>query len=230
MVPGGWFNIASGAHSFAAGRWARTQTSGGTIHHGAFIWGDNSFAPFYSTADNEFSARAVGGVRFVTAIDMGGNPTAGVALAAGGGAWAALSDVNAKADFAAVDARLVLEKVAALPIRSWRYKSQEASIRHIGPTAQDFRAAFAVGESERTITTVDADGVALAAIQGLHQLVAEKERRIAELEQDRHRQALAAERQAEEIASLKAKTEWLVKTLEGLASGGTIRTAASPPQ
>ena len=40
--------------------------------------------------------------------------------------------------------------------------------------AQDFRAAFGLGESERTITTVDADGVALAAIQGLNRKVEEE--------------------------------------------------------
>jgi hypothetical protein len=34
--------------------------------------------------------------------------------------------------------------------------------------AQDFYAAFGVGENDTTITTIDADGVALAAIQGLY--------------------------------------------------------------
>ena len=38
----------------------------------------------------------------------------------------------------------------------------------MGPTAQDFYAAFGLGEDERHISTVDADGVALAAIQGLY--------------------------------------------------------------
>jgi trimeric autotransporter adhesin len=37
-------------------------------------------------------------------------------------------------------------------------------------------------ESDGTISTVDADGVALAAIQGLHQVVQEKDARIAALE------------------------------------------------
>jgi hypothetical protein len=34
--------------------------------------------------------------------------------------------------------------------------------------AQDFYAAFSLGEDERYIGTLDADGVALAAIQGLY--------------------------------------------------------------
>ena len=69
---------------------------------------------------------------------------------------------------------------------SWNYKAQGKSVRHLGPMAQDFHAAFELGEGERTITTVDADGVALAAIQGLNaKLEAElkaKDGRIADLE------------------------------------------------
>ncbi len=48
--------------------------------------------------------------------------------------------------------------------------------------AQDFHAAFGVGEDERHISTVDADGVALAAIQGLYQLLQGKDREMEELE------------------------------------------------
>ena len=67
------------------------------------------------------------------------------------------------------------------PIQSWNYKTQDPSIRHIGPMAQDFRAAFNMGEDERHISSVDADGVALAAIQGLHEVVKEKDAELAEL-------------------------------------------------
>jgi hypothetical protein len=57
-------------------------------------------------------------------------------------------------------------------------KTQEESIRHMGPMAQDFHAAFGLGEDERRISIVDSDGVALAAIQGLHEVVKEKEEEI----------------------------------------------------
>ena len=50
-----------------------------------------------------------------------------------------------------------MASVAALPLSTWSYKSQDKSVRHLGPMAQDFRAAFGVGEND-TITTVDADG------------------------------------------------------------------------
>ena len=64
-----------------------------------------------------------------------------------------------------------------LSIETWNYKSQGPSIRHIGPMAQDFYRAFGVGESNRHITTIDADGVTLAAVQALCKRNLELERR-----------------------------------------------------
>ena len=83
------------------------------------------------------------------------------------------SDRNAKARFTPVNTRDVLTKLAAVPIATWAY-TNAPGIRHIGPVAQDFAAAFAVGEDEKHIATVDADGVALAAIQGLNQKLEEQ--------------------------------------------------------
>ena len=103
-------------------------------------------------------------------------------LAAGGNAWSATSDRNLKEDFKPVDSRAVLAKLVATPVTEWNLISQDPAIRHIGPMAQDFKAAFGVGEDDRHISTTDADGVAFAAIQGLHEVVKEKDARIAELE------------------------------------------------
>jgi hypothetical protein len=94
-----------------------------------------------------------------------------------------VSDRDAKENFTPVDTQEVLAKVAALPLSMWNYKSQDKAVRHLGPMAQDFKAAFGLGETDKGITTVDADGVALAAIQALHAKLQEKESRIAELEQ-----------------------------------------------
>ena len=68
---------------------------------------------------------------------------------------------------ARIDDAAVLDKVAALPISRWSYKS-EHGVRHVGPMAQDFYAAFKVGEDDKHITSIDEDGVALAAINALH--------------------------------------------------------------
>jgi hypothetical protein len=97
------------------------------------------------------------------------------------------SDRNEKEGFTAVDSRAVLDKVMRLPISEWRYKSQ-TDARHIGPVAQDFYEAFGFGRDDKHITSVDADGVALAAIKGLNEKLEEqareKDQRIAELEKE----------------------------------------------
>jgi Chaperone of endosialidase/YadA head domain repeat (2 copies) len=98
-----------------------------------------------------------------------------------GGAWVNSSDVNRKANFAPVDGGEVLDRIAAMPIQTWNYRDEDESIRHMGPTAQDFRAAFALGENEISIATVDADGVSLAAIQALEQRTADLRRENASL-------------------------------------------------
>lgn len=84
-----------------------------------------------------------------------------------------MSDRNVKSEFRAVDSDELLSKLATIPMTTWRYNAQDPSIRHIGPMAQDFYAAFGVGEDDKHITTIDADGVALAAIQALARQVAE---------------------------------------------------------
>ena len=92
------------------------------------------------------------------------------------------SDRNKKANFAAVNPREVLGRVVSLPIATWNYFSQGPNVRHIGPMAQDFHAAFGVGDDDTHINMVDANGVALAAIQGLYQLVQEQELQLTVLE------------------------------------------------
>lgn len=92
------------------------------------------------------------------------------------------SDRNVKHNFEPVDPRAVLSSVLALPIEKWTYLADDPNVRHIGPMAQDFRAAFSVGVDDKTIFPLDEAGVALAAVQGLHAIVEEKDRRIAELE------------------------------------------------
>lgn len=78
-----------------------------------------------------------------------------------------MSDRELKRDFQTVDTQAVLDALVALPVAAWTYRDDPHAARHIGPMAQDFRAAFEVGASERAIFQVDADGVSFAAIQAL---------------------------------------------------------------
>jgi len=133
--------------------------------------------------------------------------TTGVTLAAGGGAWTTVSDRNAKENFQPVNSTEVLAKVAALPLTTWNYKSQDARIHHLGPMAQDFKAAFGLGESDTGITTVDADGVALAAIQGLNQKLNEKNAEIQKLKE-----------KADRVDSLEKRLNELEQMVQSLAA------------
>ncbi len=94
------------------------------------------------------------------------------------------SDRNAKENFATLDSQSVLAKVAALPLMEWNYKDTSAMVRHVGPMAQDFHAAFQLnGTDDKHISVVDESGVALAAIQGLNEKLNEKDAEIQELKQ-----------------------------------------------
>ena len=83
----------------------------------------------------------------------------------------------------AVDGAEVLEKLASLPISSWNYIGDDPSVRHLGPMAQDFAKAFGLGADERLISGIDAQGVAMVAIQALYRRVQQLESEIAELRQ-----------------------------------------------
>ena len=87
------------------------------------------------------------------------------------------SDRNAKTAIVPADTAAILDKVAALPIEQWRFKAEPEGVKHVGPMAQDFHAAFGLGTRPTGIATVDADGVALAAIQALNQRLADELKR-----------------------------------------------------
>lgn len=207
----GSYSIASGHFSEAHGDWSvALGESAIALHEGAFVWSDAySFSDFESQRDNQFRIGATGGARFDLGDDagsipgggewvdlraqglntLGNNPAAfrvidtstGAYLSIGGG-WVNSSDRNRKADFSEVDVQQVLKQVASMPIQSWRYKVEGEQVRHIGPMAQDFHAVFGLGGDPKGIMSVDADGVALAAIQALYQVTRELERRTSDLE------------------------------------------------
>jgi hypothetical protein len=171
-VGGGRYNTANGLYATVPGGYGGKATN-----VGSFVWSGDVGEDTGSFGDNTFTVRCEGGARFYTADGTG----TGVSLAAGSGAWNNLSDRDAKANFQKVSATDVLAKVAAMPVMTWNYKTQDKSIRHIGPTAQDFRSAFGLGENDKTISTIDPSGVALAAIQGLVEELKERDKAIKEL-------------------------------------------------
>jgi len=74
----------------------------------------------------------------------------------------------------------ILERLAALPVSHWTYEF-EPGVRHLGPMAQDFAAAFGLGRSNRLIEPIDEGGVALTAIQALYRRVRRLEAEVRDL-------------------------------------------------
>ncbi len=172
---------------------------------GTFMFGDRSTTnDVVAAAPNQFLVRAAGGTNFYSNATL----TAGVTLAPGGGAWSNLSDVRMKEGFRELDGEDVLGRLAHMPVREWSYKSQDAGIRHVGPTAQDFHAAFGLGESDVRISTVDADGVALAAARALEARTAA----LRDGQAAQHDELAALRRENDELRARLARLEqWLGK-------------------
>lgn len=120
----------------------------------------------------------------------------GSAFLSNGGTWTNASSRSFKEGLAAISPLSVLERLVALPISTWRYIGSEEGV-HLGPMAEDFKAAFGLAGDGTSIATVDADGVALAAIQGLNQKL------------EAERDALRAEN-----AALKARMDRIERLLD----------------
>jgi hypothetical protein len=192
-VAGGESSTAYGDFSFAAGRSAKANAAG------CFVWADSLPLRQQCDIENRFVARTTGGAIFITNAPL----VSGVQIGPGENAWSSASDRNMKENFSIVDSKEVLERLAAIPITAWSYKSEDPTIRHIGPVAQDFYGAFGLGKSERYISTIDADGVALAAIQGLHKVVQEKEAEIRTLRQENRELSQRMRRIEQRLATIE---------------------------
>ncbi len=151
-IPGGRFNEATGDYAFAAGREAIAT------HDGSYVVGDSSLTEITSdAADTAYFQMAVHADDFVTSS----------------------SEVYKK-DIRPADPASVLAGVVSLDISEWRFRNDDGR-RHLGPTAEDFQTAFGLGDGE-TISSIDATGVTLAAIQGLIARLKKKDERSNELE------------------------------------------------
>jgi hypothetical protein len=173
----GYYTNANGRYSVAMG-----SSASNALHKGSFIFADitkaSTVQTTFNSADNQFLAKASGGFIFYT--DM--NSTMGVTLPAGGGSWATISDKTKKNNFKNVDVQQILDKVSKLEITTWNYKTQDPSIRHMGPMAQDFYSSFGLGENETSISTVDIDGINMASIQALEKITRELKQKSEQVE------------------------------------------------
>ena len=122
-----------------------------------------------SILDLGYSGSTTATIRLQASSSSSANPiehSSGAHLTPGGD-WTNASDKNLKENFTKVNGEELLEKIEDLPITEWNYKNEGESVKHIGPTAQDFQSAFGVGSDDKSISTVDPSGIALAAIKEL---------------------------------------------------------------
>ncbi|WP_259532799.1 tail fiber domain-containing protein [Halalkaliarchaeum sp. AArc-CO] len=151
-IPGGQRNIAAGRSSFAAGRYARAN------HDGAFVFGDSSMTTISSNGADE--------ARFQMPVYAESFNTT--------------STRTKKTNTEPVDPQQALAGVESLDVSTWEFTDSDGG-RHMGPMAEEFFETFGLGDSDDSIASVDADGVAFAAIQGLSAKLEQKDERIAEL-------------------------------------------------
>ena len=169
---------------------------------------------------DDFSVGTGGGVAVLgqstaglSAQFAGGSAGTGTCSYDGSSGWICPSDRNLKEHFVSVDLDAVLGRLDEMPVFYYQMKGASQPTVYLGPTAQDFKAAFGLGKNDTTINTANAQGVALAAAKGLYDKVKQDEARIAELEKQ-----LAEQRTA--MAEMKA-------TLSRLAQGETRMKQAS---
>ena len=196
----GTFSIASGHYSVAAGFYAQASHQGSFVWSDSSSTtrfasaGNNEFAvraaggvrlatPYLQISGGGGESAYIGGDGSGGDVEIGSrnagimnigfwNSAAFSHMNVYGLTFNPGSDRNLKQDFKPVDPLAILDKVVALPVTEWAYKA-DSQTRHLGPVAQDFMAAFNLGSSDKSIATVDADGVALSAIQGLNQKLEE---------------------------------------------------------
>ena len=147
---------------------------------------------------------------FASGVGVGVDPTHHIDVVGGaycdGTNWVNASDKNSKENFEQVNGEEILEKISDLEITKWNYKGDEDA-QHIGPTAQDFKKTFGVGADDKSISTIDPSGIALAAIKELYAQLSEMQKR--EKEQSARLQERDAQLEALqlELKKLRSKIE-----------------------
>jgi hypothetical protein len=165
-------NTASGGGSW----WLRSAATGNNTAAGTFSIGNNdAYWVVVTSNGNVGLGFDVTDPQYALQMGDGAYET--------GGTWTNASDKNLKENFGQVDDSQLLSKINSMSIQTWNYKNESKSVRHLGPVAQDFYSAFALGHDDKHISTVDEGGVALAGVQGLYRMLLQKNGEVAALTQ-----------------------------------------------
>lgn len=123
------------------------------------------------------------------------------------GIWTNNPDCSDLRNVSATDQQLLLDKIAALPIKQWNSASQ-TDVAHVGPTAADLKAIFGVGDGQ-SLSTVDPVGIALAAIKVLYQNM--------QLQQQQLQQISELQSQLSDLEQLKSQVAQMQTLIDNLS-------------
>ncbi|MCY7357515.1 MAG: tail fiber domain-containing protein, partial [Rudanella sp.] len=186
-----------------------------------------------------FVARFRNGYYFMTS---GTGIRTGIFAGAGQNAWGSISDSTKKERLLPMNHADVLRKIGGMKLSSWNYKGQR-DIRHYGPMAQDFYAAFGhdgLGQigCDTLIYSHDFAGVTFAGVQALireneqlhveTQDLASQVRRLREETQDLSSQVRRLHVETQDLASLQARTNQRLELLEQAMLGRKRVVRATP--
>jgi hypothetical protein len=164
----GYRTTANNNYSVALGYRASNNT-----HTGTMVMGDESTTDSVrNQADNEFRIRYNGGIRLRVSTAANGNTpgaggNVGCDLTVAVPTWTCASSRTLKENYQPVNGEDVLIRLRSVPVTTWTMIGADEKVLHLGPVAEDFYQAFALGLGPTAIGMGDIDGVNLAAAKAL---------------------------------------------------------------
>ncbi|NMB71467.1 MAG: hypothetical protein GYA22_04890 [Bacteroidales bacterium] len=138
--------------SYTYGIYSIVNGTGGTSHYGVYgsaSGATNNYGVYgYAPTSSGFAGYFNGNVQVTGTITQS-------------------SDRNLKNNFLPINGFEILQRIEKLPIFQWNYMTDDPSIKHIGPVAQDFHSLFEVGNDDKSVAIIDLTGISLAGIKEL---------------------------------------------------------------
>lgn len=207
----GYRTTANNDYAVALGYRASNNT-----HTGTMVMGDESTTDSVrNQADNEFRIRYNGGIRLRVSTAANGNTpgaggNVGCDLTVAVPSWTCASSRTLKENYLAVDGEDVLARLRDMPVTTWSMIGADASVRHLGPVAEDFHRAFGLGIGETAIGLGDIDGVNIAAAKALEV----RTRDLQDQLNERTRQVQTLQAQVEAQAALIERMDARLRAVE----------------
>jgi hypothetical protein len=210
-------NVAAGLSALSSNTTGSNNTASGTVALNNNRTGSFNAAVGFGAdvaAGNLINATAIGSLAVVDASNKIRLGNGAVAVIEGTVAFTSNSDRTRKENFQPTDGEEVLAKIRGFALTSWNFIGHDPEkLRHYGPMAQDFFAAFGhdgIGQigSETTINAGDMAGILMIAVQALEKRTAELRLKAAQM--------AVLESQIEDLRARQASMQAVMTRLEAL--------------